>query len=96
MKKKFELGQIYATRGVSDLADENTAFLIFVVKSLEDYAAGDWGVLCDEDKHENEVALFTGQRLMGAYEFPGEPDWKIWIITEWDRSVTTVLFPDEY
>jgi hypothetical protein len=50
--------------------------------------------LCYEDSVSNEVVLLEGDRLFSAYEKEGVA--KIWIITEWDRSVTTVLFPDEY
>ena len=94
--QKFALGQVMVTKGVYDLMTASMAFAAFVNISLERYANGDWGILPDEDKHQNEVALFMGERLMGSYELKGEDGWKIWIITEWDRSLTTVLFPDEY
>ena len=94
--QKFALGQVMVTRGVYDLMMASMAFAAFVNISLDRYSSGDWGILTDEDKHQNEVALFTGERLMGSYELKGEDGWKIWIITEWDRSLTTILFPDEY
>ena len=56
--------------------------------------AGDWGNLCAEDRAENNQGLVRGGRLFSAYGHNSLP--KIWIITEWDRSVTTILFPDEY
>ena len=89
----FELGMTVVTRGVGDLMSANRSFAQFVGASLVRYANGNWGDLCDEDKLRNEIALREGERLLGAYE---HGDWKIWIITEWDRSVTTILFPDEY
>ena len=56
---------------------------------------GDWGELCEEDKQENDYAVEHEGRLLSAYEI-GEDKTKIWIITEWDRSVTTILLPEEY
>jgi len=82
------------TRGVNDLVAENTAFAKFVVESLVRHATGDWGNLSAEDKEENDLSLKQGLRLFSSYENEGLP--KIWIITEADRSATTVLFPDEY
>lgn len=92
----FELGMTVVTRGVGDLMSANRSFAHFVGASLVRYANGNWGDLCDEDKLRNEIALREDERLLGAYEHDEHPDWKIWIITEWDRSVTTILFPDEY
>jgi hypothetical protein len=58
------------------------------------HLAGDWGELCEEDKQANQDALEQGLRLLSAYRTT-EGD-KIWIITEADRSVTTLLLPEEY
>ncbi|HEX7933050.1 MAG TPA: hypothetical protein VF573_08250 [Paraburkholderia sp.] len=55
---------------------------------------GDWGDLPVEDQTANELALLKGNRLLSSYALPG--DGKIWIITEADRSATTLLLPDEY
>ncbi len=82
------------TRGVNDQVAENEAFAKFVMSSLARHRKGDWGNLGDEDKQENELSLKEGYRLLSAYESDGLP--KIWIITEADRSATTILFPDEY
>lgn len=92
--KKFEFGQIVATRGVAEDCATNILFNTFVKKSLRRHLSGDWGDMCAEDKQSNEDALVDGNRLMSAYEERPLP--KIWIITEADRSVTTILFPDEY
>lgn len=55
------------------------------------------GDCCAEDAQLNNDALASGNdRLFSVYNPADHPDWRIWIITEWDRSVTTVLFPDEY
>ena len=90
----FLLGRLVMTRGVNDLLAEDKAFAKFVTESLNRHVKGDWGELSDEDKQENELSLKAGYRLLSAYESEGLP--KIWIITEADRSATTILFPDEY
>ena len=60
---------------------------------LARHAAGDWGDLCAFDRRQNEVALCEGLRILSSYE---TPKGKVWIITEADRSVTTILLPEEY
>ena len=92
--KGFPLGQLVFTRGVNDLIAENKEFALFVLTSLQRHVRGDWGDLSEEDKEENEYSLTRHLRLLSAYERPPLP--KIWIITEADRSVTTILFPEEY
>jgi hypothetical protein len=91
---KFPLGRVVVTRGVIARIAEDSRFARLVQNSLARHRKGDWGDLGDEDKQENELSLREGFRLLSAYEEEGLP--KIWIITEADRSVTTVLFPDEY
>jgi hypothetical protein len=56
---------------------------------------GDWGDLSVEDATANELALLTGKRLLSSYNLPDRRS-KIWIITEADRSATTILLPEEY
>ena len=94
MTVAINLGRLLMTRGVNDLVADNDDFAKFVINSLTRHQRGDWGNLTDEDKHENEISLKAGYRLLSAYEAEGLP--KIWIITEADRSATTILFPDEY
>ena len=94
MADKFPMGRLVTTAGVNDRASSDEAFARFVRKSLQRHEQGDWGDLSAEDKRENEFSLKKGFRLLSAYENGSQP--KIWIITEADRSVTTVLFPDEY
>lgn len=93
-KMKFHPGKIVMTRAVNDLIADNEEFAIHAFLSLNRHLAGDWGELCDEDRVANESALLDGERLFSAYTKEGVPP--IWIITERDRSVTTILFPDEY
>jgi len=91
---KFNPGQIVVTRSVHALMAENLEFADHVYASLNRHMAGDWGEISAGDKLTNETALLDGERLFSAYTREGLPP--IWVITEWDRSVTTVLFPDEY
>ena len=61
---------------------------------LQRHVVGDWGQLDDHDRKENELGLQKGLRLLSAYRtHQGE---RIWLITEWDRSATTILLPSEY
>ncbi len=92
-KLRFNLGKLVFTRGVNDLVADNTDYAKQVLDSIIKYQCGEWGDLCEEDKQTNEDALKYGERLLGRYDITPEP---IYIITEWDRSATTVLFPREY
>ena len=88
-----------ATKAVHNLMVENAEFLAFVVASLNRHVRKDWGDVDKEDKLSNDKALKEGSRLLSAYNderFPKHGVATIWIITEADRSMTTVLFPDEY
>ena len=60
---------------------------------LARHATGDWGDLCAFDRRQNEVALRTGERVFSSYDTLAG---KVWVITEADRSVTTLLLPEEY
>jgi len=87
----FLLGRLLATPAALEacaVSGENP--LRFIVR----HARGDWGDLSSEDKLANERALEEGTRLLSAYHL--KDGTKIWIITEWDRSATTVLLPEEY
>ena len=91
VNQTFPLGQLVMTRGVNDLVAGDEAFAKFITKSLNRHVKGDWGELGDEDRAENDLSLKEGFRILSAYK-SGE----LWIITEADRSATTILFPDEY
>lgn len=95
MSGKFKAGQTVWTQGINAKIAEDALFAKFVLDCLKRHLNGDWGDLPKEDKEENELSLKENCRLLSAYIIPGTED-KIWIITEADRSVTTVLFPDEY
>ena len=86
----FPLGQIVATRGVlTHLEHEG----ITADAYLNRHVRGDWGDVPPEDAEMNRYAILVGARIMSSYEIA---DKRVWIITEADRSVTTLLFPDEY
>ena len=95
MEHKFELGQTVVTAAVDARMKEDKGFDVFVKGSLGRYVKCDWGDTCEEDKQTNEDALRNGERLLAVYTRKKTNE-TIWIITEWDRSVTTILFPSEY
>lgn len=64
-----------------------------VAEAVNRHAAGDWGSLSQDDVELNNASLVHGDRLLSAY---GEGEDRFWIITEADRSVTTVLLPEDY
>ncbi len=86
---KFSTGQLVATPGALSALTTSE-----ITTALLRHQRGDWGDLCQEDIEENERSLREGSRLFSVYHSAGKV--KFWIITEWDRSVTTVLLPDEY
>ena len=90
----FPLGRMVVTCGIEAAVAKSAAFGLFVSSCLFRHARGDWGDLCEEDRKENAFSLANGYRLLSSYK--DEAGNKVWIITEADRSVTTVLFPDEY
>ncbi len=87
--RNLELGQIVATsNAVSQLP--NSAILI----ALGRHCSCDWGEVCEEDRQANEFGLRNGERILSVYRTGAGV--KFWIITEWDRSITTVLMPEDY
>lgn len=93
--KKFKLGDIYITRKIDEKMQSDIDFTEFVGGCIARYANQDWGDTCAEDKQLNDEAVSDGERVLGVYIYPKNKK-SIWIITEWDRSVTTILFPEEY
>lgn len=93
MKPMFELGKITMTHGVFTRFSNDGAFSAFVDASLLKYAQGDWGDTCEEDAKQNDISVKEGERIFATYRYV---DTTVWIITEWDRSATTILFPSEY
>jgi hypothetical protein len=88
---RFPLGRIVATRGaVEALARASADPVRYVAR----HACGDWGELDADDWSANERALREGARLLSAYRLPTGD--RLWIITEADRTATTLLLPEEY
>ena len=90
-KVLFELGQVVATPGaLAALERAQQAPGEFIAR----HVSGDWGEVPEEDKTENELSLLNGYRILSAYRTKlGE---RLWILTEADRSITTILLPGEY
>jgi hypothetical protein len=90
----FELGRVVVTAGVQGLLDKHELVnALHVNMLLARHQSGDWGDVCSEDAHWNDKAVEDGDRVLSSYKLYGE---KVWVITEADRSVTTILFPSEY
>ena len=89
---RFPPGHLVMTAGIARLVQEGKLFpLIYLRRHLN----GDWGDLDNDDWRSNDAALTSGKdRLLSSYQVT--PDLKLWIITEGDRSVTTLLLPSEY
>ena len=88
-KPTFSLGQLVATpNAINSIPNDEILF------ALARHTQGDWGTLDKEDWNANEHALRHGGRLFSAYH--STQNIKFWIITECDRSVTTVLLPEDY
>jgi hypothetical protein len=86
---KFSLGQTVITAGAHEKLNYYE-----VLSALTRHSIGDWGDVCEEDKLSNDQAVEKGLRILSSYQT--KDGTKFWIITEWDRSVTTILLPSEY
>ena len=90
-ERKFELGMVVATYGAISALEESGEE---PKKFLELHQSGNWGQVCAEDWHENEVSLKQGFRLLSSYKL--KTGATLWLITESDRTSTCLLLPDEY
>ena len=88
-RARFALGRIVATPGAIESVQQTE-----ITHCLARHARGDWGEVCPEDREENEFSVDKHLRLLSV--FRADNGTKFWIITEADRSATTVLLPDEY
>ncbi len=89
---RFAPGHLVMTRGIDALVQQGR---LNPAPYLSRNLSGEWGDLDDSDRRQNDAALRSGEdRLFSSYQVA--PDLKLWIITEWDRSVTTLLLPSEY
>jgi hypothetical protein len=90
MTVPLPLGRVVATPGALKLLMEAGGYPFDL---LARHATGDWGELCAFDRRQNEIALRDGYRVFSSYEVSAG---RVWVITEADRSVTTILLPEEY
>jgi hypothetical protein len=86
----FPLGRVVAPPGALNLLEEAGEDLL---RNLVRHASGDWGEIDPQDRRENEQSLKHGWRILSSYPVG---DGHIWVITEADRSITTILLPEEY
>lgn len=90
----FSLGKVVYTRGIAIEIEEGHITGYDLRRLLLKHQNGSWGDLCVDDKKANDFAVTSGERVMSSYTVEGIG--KVWIITEWDRSVTTILLSEEY
>lgn len=88
---RVELGKVVATPGALRLLE---AHGLNPLELLARHGQGDWGDVCPEDARANDQGLVDGDRLLSAYALPGGE--RVWVLTECDRSATTILLPGEY
>ncbi|MCA9051796.1 MAG: hypothetical protein KDA89_23825 [Planctomycetaceae bacterium] len=86
---RFSSGSIFITRNAREQLNVDE-----VRKALSRHLSGDWGDVCDRDRQENELSLREGFRLLSVYH--ASDGTKFWVITEADRSSTTILLPEDY
>ncbi|GGP17766.1 hypothetical protein [Silvimonas iriomotensis] len=86
----FQPGKIFATPNALALFSNSN---MFPIDLLIRHLSGDFGTICDEDKASNMEAIRDGGRILSAYKVGSE---KVYVITEWDRSYTTILLASEY
>ena len=86
---KFRLGRIVATPNALKSITRND-----ILKAIGRHQSGDWGDLCAEDRKANDDALIQHTRILSVYHAANRTTF--WLITEADRSVTTVLLPEDY
>ena len=90
-KVLFPLGQIFLTVGAQNALEKSHQL---PNEFLAKHQTGDWGMVCEDDRKENELSVTEGFRILSVYKT--EKGEKLWIITEADRSSTTILLPSEY
>jgi len=88
---RFSTGQLVATPTALSVL---VSFKVSPWSLLDRHARGDWGDLDEHDRRENDRALLAGDRLLSAYALPDGT--RVWVITEADRSATTLLLPEDY
>lgn len=89
--QRFSLGRAVITPGAIEALEEAGQM---PNEFLDRHARGDWGDLSEHDRRENEFSVREGLRILSAYRTTEGVE--LWVITEADRSSTTILLPDEY
>lgn len=89
----MKIGNLYMTRGINDKVADDSAFAKFILNAISKYKNQDWGDTCPEDKKLNDEAVNTENRIVAKYKYKDSP---VFIITEWNKENTTILFCDEY
>lgn len=88
---RFKPGRIFATpAAVEVIADANVSVVSLLIRHIR----GDWGDLAESDRQQNELSVDAGLRILSSYVLPNQQT--VWVITEWDRSSTTILLPGDY
>lgn len=95
---RFQLGQLVQTAGIAHESKNDPTFAHNVRAIFNRYTKCDWGDLCDDDKQANDNAVNSNDdRIVASYNVESKNGTKkVYVITEWDRSVTTILFAEEY
>jgi len=90
-RPRLKLGRIFVTpAALAVLQATDVSIFDLLLRHLR----GDWGDISETDRQQNELSLTAGLRILSSY--PLRSDCKVWVITEWDRSATTVLLPGDY
>lgn len=88
---RFRPGRIFVTPAALEvIANAHVSIFDLLIRHIR----GDWGALSESDRQQNDLSVDAGLRLLSSYTLPGGQP--VWIITEWDRSATTVLLPGDY
>ena len=96
---QFPIGQVVSTASVMEHSSASADFTSFLSESLRRHVAGDWSDMVPEDQQSNQRAVVRGSRIFSSYRIPAGQvarHQSLWIITEADRSATTILFPSDY
>jgi len=97
MQERFPSGIVLLTPGAVQSLQQvaGRRYLHLASKLVARHQSGDWGEISAEDAIENEQSVRHGMRILSVYDLPADGG-RIWIITEADRSATTLLRPEEY
>lgn len=91
----FNMGRTVLAPSISNRMIEDTEFHNFIAICINRYLCYEWGKISDEEKEQNKYAIKNSERIFAAYEYPKTKE-TIYIITEADRSVTTIMFASDY